>query len=54
MVIKKEETYVLKLTEYREIANILKTGDISLVYPLMDDLKNIDVRYKKVRKKIKK
>lgn len=53
MVIKKEETYVLKLTEYREIANILKTGDISLVYPLMDDLKNIDVRYKKVRKKSK-
>ena len=53
MVIKKEETYVLKLTEYREISNILKTGDMSLVYPLMDDLKDIDVRYKKVRKKSK-
>lgn len=53
MVIKKEETYVLKLTEYREISKILKTGDISLVYPLMDDLKEIDVRYKKVRKKSK-
>lgn len=53
MVIKKEETYVLKLTEYREISNILKTGYMSLVYPLMDDLKDIDVRYKKVRKKSK-
>lgn len=53
MVIKKEESYVLKLTEYREISKILKTGDISLVYPLMDDLKEIDVRYKKVRKKSK-
>lgn len=53
MVIKKEESYVLKLTEYREISKILKTGDVSLVYPLMDDLKDIDVRYKKVRKKSK-
>ena len=53
MVIKKEETYVLKLTEYREISNILKNGDINLVYQLMDDLKDIDVRYKNVRKKSK-
>lgn len=53
MVIKKEETYVLKLTEYREILNVLKTGDVNLVYKLMDDLKDIDVRYKNVRKKSK-
>lgn len=51
MVIKKEETYVLKLTEYREIANILKTGDISLVSKLMEDLKDIAIRCKKVSKK---
>lgn len=56
MVIKKEETYVLKLTEYREILNVLKTGDINLVYKLMDDLKDIDVRYKRInaQKKLKK
>ena len=55
MVIKKEETYVLKLTEYREILNVLKTGDVNLVYKLMDDLKDIDVRYKRVnaQKKLK-
>ena len=53
MVIKKEETYVLKLTEYREILNVLKTGDVNLVYKLMDDLKDIDVRYKNKRKKSK-
>ena len=53
MVIKKEETYVLKLTEYREILDVLKTGDINLVSKLMDDLKDIDVRYKNVRKKSK-
>ena len=53
MVIKKEETYVLKLTEYCEILNVLKTGDVNLVYKLMDDLKDIDVRYKNVRKKSK-
>ena len=53
MVIKKEETYVLKLTEYREILNILKTGDVNLVSKLMEDLKDIDVRYKNVRKKSK-
>lgn len=53
MVIKKEETYVLKLTEYREILDVLKTGDVNLVYKLMDDLKDIDVRYKNVRKKSK-
>lgn len=52
MVIKKEETYVLKLTEYREILDVLKTGDVNLVYKLMDDLKDIDVRYKKVSKKV--
>ena len=54
MVIKKEKAYVLKLTEYREISNILKNGDINLVYQLMDDLKDIDVRYKNKRKKSKK
>lgn len=53
MVIKKEETYVLKLTEYREILDVLKTGDVNLAYKLMDDLKDIDVRYKNVRKKSK-
>lgn len=53
MVIKKEEAYVLKLTEYREISNILKNGDINLVYHLMDDLMDIDVRYKNKRKKSK-
>ena len=53
MVIKKEEAYVLKLTEYREISNILKNGDINLVYQLMDDLMDIDVRYKNKRKKSK-
>lgn len=55
MVIKKEETYVLKLTEYREILDVLKTGDINLVSKLMDDLKDIDVRYKRVnaQKKLK-
>lgn len=55
MVIKKEETYVLKLTEYREILNVLKTGDVNLVYKLMDDLKDIDVRYKRInaQKKLK-
>lgn len=51
MVIKKEETYVLKLTEYREISNILKTGDINLVSKLMEDLKDIAIRCKKVSKK---
>lgn len=53
MVIKKEEAYVLKLTEYSEISNILKNGDINLVYQLMDDLMDIDVRYKNKRKKSK-
>ena len=53
MVIKKEETYVLKLTEYREILDVLKTGDVNLVSKLMDDLKDIDVCYKNVRKKSK-
>lgn len=53
MVIKKEKAYVLKLTEYREISNILKNGDINLVYQLMDDLKDIDVCYKNKRKKSK-
>ena len=55
MVIKKEETYVLKLTEYREILDVLKTGDVNLVSKLMEDLKDIDVRYKKVNahKKLK-
>lgn len=55
MVIKKEETYVLKLTEYREILDVLKTGDVNLVSKLMEDLKDIDVRYKKVnaQKKLK-
>lgn len=52
MVIKKEETYVLKLTEYREISNILKTGDINLVSKLMEDLKDIAIRCKKVSKKV--
>lgn len=50
MVIKKEETYVLKLTEYREILNVLKTRDVNLVSKLMDDLKDIAIRCKKVSK----
>lgn len=50
MVIKKEETYVLKLTEYREILDVLKTGDINLVSKLMEDLKDIAIRCKKVSK----
>ena len=47
MVIKKEETYVLKLTEYREILDVLKTGDVNLVSKLMEDLKDIAIRCKK-------
>ena len=50
MVIKKEETYVLKLTEYREILDVLKTGDVNLVSKLMEDLKDIAIRCKKVSK----
>lgn len=50
MVIKKEKTYVLKLTEYREILDVLKTGDVNLVSKLMDDLKDIAIRCKKVSK----
>ena len=50
MVIKKEETYVLKLTEYREILNVLKTRDVNLVSKLMEDLKDIAIRCKKVSK----
>ena len=50
MVIKKEETYVLKLTEYREILDVLKSGDVNLGYKLMDDLKDIAIRCKKVSK----
>lgn len=48
MVIKKEETYVLKLTEYREILNVLKTGDEKLVSQLMKDLKDIGSCYKRI------
>lgn len=50
MVIKKEEAYVLKLTEYREILNVLKNGDGKLVSQLMKDLKDIAIRCKKVSK----
>lgn len=50
MVIKKEETYVLKLTEYREILDVLKNKDVNLVSKLMEDLKDIAIRCKKVSK----